>query len=76
MKYYVQYKRFAEPFYRTHGSLNSAREVMDVLRAGRQLDSGLHYIWARYQSPPDSVTNPARQSSPPSKVRSPGPEIT
>jgi hypothetical protein len=49
MKYYVQYKRFAEPFYRTYGSLNSAREVMDVLRTGRQLDSNLHYIWARYQ---------------------------
>ena len=36
MKYYVQYKRSAELFYRTYGSLNSAREVMDVLRTGRQ----------------------------------------
>jgi hypothetical protein len=76
MKYYVQYKRFAEPFYRTHGSLNSAREVMEVLRTGRQLDSNLHYIWARYQSPPDSVTNPEPQSFLATKVRSPGPEIT
>jgi hypothetical protein len=53
MKYYVQYKRSAEQFYRTYGSLNSAREVMDVLRTGRQRDSNLHYIWARYESPPD-----------------------
>jgi len=75
MKYYVQYKRFAEPFYRTYGSLNSAREVMDVLRTGRQLDSNLHYIWARYQSPFDIVTNPKRQTLP-STVRSPGPETT
>jgi hypothetical protein len=75
MKYYVQYKRFADPFYRTYGSLNSAREVMDVLRAGRQLDSKLHYIWARYQTAPDIVTNPKRQTLP-STVRPPGPEIT
>jgi hypothetical protein len=76
MKYYVQYKRSAEPFYRTYGSLNSAREVMDVLRTGRQLDSNLHYIWARYQSPPDILTNPERQSFLPTTVRSLGPEIT
>jgi hypothetical protein len=69
MKYYVQYKRSAEPFYRTYGSLNSAREVMDVLRTGRQLDSNLHYIWARYQSPPE------RQASLPTTLRSLGPEI-
>jgi hypothetical protein len=54
MKYYVQYKRSAEQFYRTHGSLNSAREVMELLRTRRQRDSNLHYIWARYQSPPDT----------------------
>jgi hypothetical protein len=76
MKYYVQYKQFAEPFYRTYGSLNSAREVMDVLRTGRQLDSSLHYIWARYQGPPDILTNPERQSSLPTTARSLGPEIT
>jgi hypothetical protein len=63
MKYYVQYKRSAEQFYRTYGSLNSAREVMDVLRNGRQQDSNLHYIWARYQSAPDMPANPERQSS-------------
>jgi len=75
MKYYVQYKRLAEPFYRTYGSLNSAREVMDVLRTGRQRDSNLHYIWARYQRPSDIVTNPEGQSSL-LAVRSLGPEIT
>jgi hypothetical protein len=76
MKYYVQYKRSAEPFYRTYGSLNSAREVMDVLRTGRQLDSNLHYIWARYQSPPGILTNPERQSLLSTTLRSLGPEIT
>ena len=75
MKYFVQYKRLAEPFYRTYGSLNSAREVMDLLRTGRQLDSSLHYIWARYQSPPVIVTNSEGQSSL-LAVRSLGPEIT
>jgi len=76
MKYYVQYKRSAEQFYRTYGSLNSAREVMDVLRTERQRDSNLHYIWARYQSPPDIQANPERQSFQPTAVRSRGPEIT
>ena len=76
MKYYVQYNRPTDPFYRTQGSLNSAREVMDVLRTGRQLDSNLHYIWARYQSPPDILTNPERQCFLPTTGRSLGPEIT
>jgi hypothetical protein len=76
MNYYVQYKRSGEPFYRTYGSFNSAREVMDVLRTERQLDSNLHYIWARYQSPPNMPTNPVRQSFLPTTVRSRSPEIT
>jgi hypothetical protein len=76
MKYYVQYKQSVEQFYRTHGSLNSAREVMDVLRTGRQQDSNLHYIWARYQSPPDMPANPERQSFQTTAARSRGPEIT
>jgi|SRR5437762_743825 hypothetical protein len=72
MKYYLQYKRSAEQFYRTHGSLNTAREVMEVLRTGRQLDSNLHYIWARCQSSP---ANPDWQSVQPTTIRSPDPEI-
>jgi hypothetical protein len=59
MKYYVQYKGPADSFYRTHGSLNSAREVMNALRAGRQLDSAVRYIWARY-SLPDIATTPQK----------------
>jgi hypothetical protein len=72
MKYYLQYKRSDEQFYRTHGSLNTAREVMEVLRTGRQLDSNLHYIWARWQSSP---ANPDWQSVQPTTIRSLGPEI-
>jgi hypothetical protein len=73
MKYYVQYKRSADSFYRTHGSLNSAREVMDALRTGRQLDSNVRYIWARY-SLPDIKTTPQKDSFQPIAVRSRGPE--
>ncbi len=62
MKYYVQYKGSADLFYRTHGSLNSAREVMDALRAGRQLDRKVSYIWARY-SVPDAETTPKKPIS-------------
>ena len=72
MNYYVQYKRSAEQFYRTYGSLNSAREVMDVLRTERQRDPSLHYIWASYQSPPGLIGN----GNLPDAVRSCGPEVS
>ncbi len=73
MKYYVQYKRSADSFYRTHGSLNSAREVMDALRTGRQIDANVHYIWARY-SPADIKTSPQKPSLQPIAVRSRDPK--
>src|SRR6516164_7379081 len=63
MNYYAQYKRSAEQFYRTYGSLNSAREVRDVLRTERQRDPNLHYIWASYQSPPAMPANREQQPS-------------
>jgi hypothetical protein len=75
MKYYVQYKRSADSFYRTHGSLNSAREVMDALRTGRQIDSNVRYIWARY-SLADIKTSPQKPSFQPIAVRSHDPEPT
>ncbi len=75
MKYYVQYKRSADSFYRTHGSLNSARarEVMDALRTGRQIDANVHYIWARY-SPADIENSPQKPSLQPVAVRSRDPK--
>lgn len=71
MKYYLQFKGPTDPFYRTYGSLNSAREVMDQLRTGRQLDSNLHYIWARYH--PD-VTITSKPHIRPIALRPLGPE--
>ncbi len=73
MKYYLQFKRPTDPFYRTYGSLNSAREVMEALRTGRQLDSNLHYIWARYH--PDITITPKPHFLP-IAFSSRGPETT
>ena len=61
MNYYVQYKRSAEQFYRTYGSLNSAREVMDVLRTERQRDPNLTLHLG--ELPKSSWANRERQPS-------------